>query len=106
LVRRVNDGKLLPAQRIPPHADCAALIRPALADVNLRRGLLRLAVGLTVLWLVFWTFAYVLRPVASEDAPPLPAFSARTDIAVAIVGVLGLPWVVAGFRPDRKTDKT
>jgi hypothetical protein len=73
--------------------------------VNLRRGLLRLAVGLTVLWLVFWTFAYVLKPVASEDAPPLPAFSPRTDIAVATVGLLGLPWLVAGFRQDKNEQK-
>jgi hypothetical protein len=71
--------------------------------VNLRCGLPRLAIWLTVLWLVFWTFAYVLRPVASEDAPPLPAFSASTAIAVGAASVLGLPWVIAGFRPDKKT---
>jgi hypothetical protein len=73
--------------------------------VNLRRGLLRLAVGLTGLWLVFWTFAYVMRPVVSENAPPLPAFSAKTDIAVGAAGFLGLPWVVAGFRPDKNRQK-
>jgi hypothetical protein len=59
----------------------------------------RLAIGLTVLWLVFWTFAYVLRPVVSEDAPRLPAFSPRTDIALGAAAVFVLPWVVAGFRP-------
>jgi hypothetical protein len=70
-----------------------------LRDLNLRRGFLRLGIGLTVLWLVFWTAAYVLKPVASENAPPLPAFMATTDIAVLAAAVLGLPWVIAGFRP-------
>jgi hypothetical protein len=73
--------------------------------VNLGRGFLRLGIGLTVLWLVFWTFAYVLRPLASEDAPPLPALSFSTAISVIAVAVLVLPWVVAGFRPDQRHRK-
>ncbi len=76
--------------------------RAALIAVNLRRGFLRLAIGVAVLWLVFWTFAYVLKPRVSENAPPLPALSLTTEIAVAFTAVLGLPWVVAGFRQDQR----
>jgi hypothetical protein len=73
--------------------------------VNLRRGFLRLGIGVTALWFVFWTFAYVLKPRVSENAPPLPALSLTTDIAVAAAAFLGLPWVISGFRPRRRISK-
>jgi|GEM_PF-1464499 hypothetical protein len=73
--------------------------------MNLRRGWSRLGISLTVLWLVFWTFAYVLRPRASENGPPLPAFSTGTEIAVVIAGLVAVPWVIAGFRPRQTPTK-
>jgi hypothetical protein len=76
-----------------------------LRDLNLRRGFLRLGIGLTVLWLVFWTAAYVLKPRVSENAPPLPAFSATTDVAVLAAALLGLPWVIAGFRANETASR-
>ncbi len=74
--------------------------RAARREVNLRRGFLRLGAGATALWFVFWTFAYVLKPRVSENAPSLPALSLTTDIALIVAGVLVLPWVVSGFRPN------
>jgi hypothetical protein len=68
--------------------------RPACIEVNLRRGFVRLGIGLAVLWFVFWTCAYVMRPLASEDAQPLPALSPTTDIALIAVVIVGLPWIV------------
>ena len=49
--------------------------RSACIEVNLRRGFVGLGIGLAVLWFVFWTCAYVMRPLASENAQPLPALS-------------------------------
>ena len=69
-------------------------------EVNLRRGFVRLGIGLAVLWFVFWTCAYVMRPLASEDAQPLPALSPTTDIALIAVAVVGLPWIFSGFRSN------
>jgi hypothetical protein len=74
--------------------------RSACIEVNLRRGFVRLGIGLAVLWFVFWTCAYVIRPLASEDAPLLPALSPRTDIALIAVVIVGLPWIVSGFRSN------
>ena len=68
--------------------------------MNLHRGFLRLGIGLAVLWFVFWSFAYVLIPQHWESAPLPPAFSVRTDIAVLVVGILSVPWIVLGFRPN------
>jgi hypothetical protein len=68
--------------------------RPACIEVNLRRGFVRLGIGLAVLWFVFWTCAYVMRPLASENAQPLPALSPTTDIALIAVVIVGLPWIV------------
>jgi hypothetical protein len=66
--------------------------------VNWRRGLARLGIGLTLWWFLFWTCAYAISP-ASENAPPAAAiFSWPTGIALAVVGVLDLGWVAAGFR--------
>jgi hypothetical protein len=74
--------------------------RSARIEVNLRRGFVRLGIGLAVLWFVFWTFAYVMRPLASENAQPLPALSPTTDIALIAVAIAGLPWIVSGFRSN------
>jgi hypothetical protein len=69
--------------------------------VNLRRGILRLATGVVVLWLVFWTCAYVIRSRSSENGPPpAPPFSLTTDLALIAVAIIGVPWVVSGFRSN------
>jgi hypothetical protein len=69
--------------------------------VDLRRGFRRLGIGLAVLWFVFWTCAYIIRPSASENAPSLPsALSLTTDIALMVAALLGMPWIVSGFRPN------
>jgi hypothetical protein len=66
-----------------------------------RRGLVRLATGLTALWLVFWTCAYVIGAPVSENTPSHPpALTLTTGIVLIAVAVLGLPWVVSGFRPN------
>jgi len=66
-----------------------------------RRGLGRFAIGLTALWLVFWTCAYVIGAPVSENTPSQPqALTLTTGIVLIIVAVLGLPWVVSGFRPN------
>jgi hypothetical protein len=67
----------------------------------IRRGLVRLAMGLAALWLVFWTFAYVIGAPVSENIPAQsPALTLTTGIVLIAVAVLGLPWVVSGFRPN------
>jgi hypothetical protein len=68
--------------------------------VNLRRGAMRLAMGLIGLWLLFWTCAYVLAPRTTEEDEMPPALTGRTEIAMAAALLLGLPWVVSGFRPN------
>ena len=69
--------------------------------MTFRRGFARLGIGLTVLWFVFWTCAYIIRPQSSENAPSLPpALSLTTDIALVAAAILGAPWVVSGFRPN------
>lgn len=68
--------------------------------VGLRRGLLRLAASLGLLWFVFWTFAYVIRPQSSENVPFPPALSLTTEVALATAMLLATPWIVLGFRPD------
>jgi hypothetical protein len=60
---------------------------------------MRLGMGLTVLWLVFWTCAYVIKPPVSENAASVPpALSLWTAVVVIAVAILGMPWVVSGFR--------
>jgi hypothetical protein len=67
--------------------------------VNLRHGLLRLALGLAALWFVFWTCAYVLETEPSEMSDSLPpAITHLTVTAVIVATLLLLPWVVLGFR--------
>lgn len=72
--------------------------------VSLRRGFLRLGISLVVLWLVFWTFAYVLNPQSSIK--PGPATFAIRVMAWGVSGpcllgavILGI-WTVVGFRRD------
>ena len=58
--------------------------------MNLRRGILRLATCVVVLWLVFWTCAYVIRSRSSENGPPpAPPFSLTTDLALIAVAIMG-----------------
>ena len=69
--------------------------------MNLRRGVLRFGIGLALLWLVFWTCAYIIKPQSSERAPSLPpALSSTTDIVLIAAVILGVPWVVSGFRSN------
>jgi hypothetical protein len=66
-----------------------------------RRGVVRLGIGLAVLWLVFWTCAYVMMPQPSENAPSLPpALSLTTAVFVIAAAVLGIPWIISGFRSN------
>jgi hypothetical protein len=75
--------------------------RGAYGEVNLRRGFPRLGIGAAGLWLVFSTFAYVLRPYSPEREPlPGPAFSLTMDIALMAAAILGVPWIVSGFRSN------
>jgi hypothetical protein len=55
---------------------------------------------LIILWLVFWTCAYVIRPPSSENAPWPPALSLTTEMALVAIGISGTPWVISGFRPN------
>jgi hypothetical protein len=69
--------------------------------VELRRGFIRLGIGLTALWLVFWTCAYVINPPLSENMPSQPpALTLTTGIILLAVAILGMPWIVSGFRPN------
>lgn len=68
--------------------------------MSLRQGFLRLGTGLGLLWLVFWTCAYVIRPQSSENMPFPPALSLTTEIALVTVAILGAPWIVLGFKPN------
>jgi hypothetical protein len=70
--------------------------------MSLRRGFLRLGISLVVLWLVFWTFAYVLNP--SSSIKPGPATFAIRVMAWSVSGpclivavILGV-WTAVGFR--------
>jgi hypothetical protein len=56
---------------------------------------------LVVLWFVFWTCAYIIRSPASENAPSLPpALSLPTEIVLVVAAILGLPWILSGFRSN------
>lgn len=62
---------------------------------------MRLGIGLALLWIVFWTCAYIIKPQSSENAPSLPpALSPTTDIVLIAATIAGLPWIVSGFRSD------
>ena len=67
----------------------------------IRRGLARLAICSTALWLVFWTCAYVIGAPVSENMPShSPALTLTTGLVLIGVAILGLPWVVSGFQPN------
>lgn len=69
--------------------------------MNLRRGVVRLGLGLVWVWFVFWTFAYVISSMRSENqGPPPSSFSSRNEIAALVAAILIAPWIVTGFRPD------
>jgi hypothetical protein len=65
---------------------------------NLRRGFLRIGIGSTLLWLAFWTLAYVIKPVASENALPPPTLTLSADLLLIAAAVSFLPWIISGFR--------
>lgn len=69
---------------------------------NLRRGFLRLAMGLAALWFVFWTCGYIFRPQLSENSPFLagPAFSLTTVVALAAAAFICLWWIISGLRSN------
>ena len=59
-----------------------------------------------LLWLVFWTAAYIINPPVSEKATSLPpALSFTTAIALIAAVVLGAPWIVSGFCPNSNTTR-
>jgi len=77
-------------------------VRLAQGQTRRRQGIIRLGIGLVLLWFVFWTFAYVMRPHTSDNprVPEAP-FSLITQLAMVLAtGCIG-PWVVAAFRSER-----
>ena len=75
-----------------------------IGQLNLQRGYVRLGIGLTVLWFVFWSCAYVIRPYTR--LMPEPTSFARLVMSPGILGpcvmvalVLAY-WIAAGFRPN------
>jgi hypothetical protein len=72
--------------------------------LNLRRGYLRLAIGLTVLWFVFWSCAYVIHPYTSLTPQPASfalLIMAWGILAPCVMAALVLAyWIAAGFRPN------
>src|ERR1700730_10532659 len=72
--------------------------------VNLRRGFLRLGIGLVLLWLVFWNCAYVISPY-NTSLKPEPAFVILVTewrvLAPCLVAAVVLGgWIAAGFRSN------
>lgn len=69
--------------------------------MNLRRGLLRFALCLVGLWLAYWSFAYVFRPLPPGSIlPPSPILSLplTVDIFLVVCMILSVLWVVLGLR--------
>jgi len=66
--------------------------------MNLRRGGLRLLFSLAVLWLVYWSFAFVFRTPQSIALPGIAQLPPA--VAVSLVGgaIFALWWTVSGFR--------
>jgi hypothetical protein len=70
--------------------------------ISMRRGILRLAVSLAVVWLVFWNFAYVMHPYSSLIPEPA-SFAIRVTAWSVVVPCLTATlllgyWVAVGFR--------
>ena len=69
--------------------------------MNLRRGSVRLATALAVLWFAYWTLAYTLQAPRSENAPTIaPQLTPATDLFLVAAAVIALCWVVAGLRSN------
>jgi len=69
--------------------------------VSLRRGFIRVGLGLAALWLVFWTCAYVIGAPQFENATaPAPSLSLTMDIVLTGSAILILMWIVSGFRSN------
>ena len=67
--------------------------------MKLERGFLRLGISLATLWFVFWTFAYVMRPHASDNTPaPHPVLPLTAQLVLIGGAILGVPWIAGGFR--------
>jgi len=72
--------------------------------LSLRRGSVRLGIGMTVLWFVFWSCAYVIHPYTS--LVPEPASFALLVMACGILVPCAMTalalacWITAGFRSD------
>ena len=66
--------------------------------MTLRRGFLRLGFGSALLWFVFWTFAYVLKPPLFEGTPTPAVFSLSTAAAILAIVILVAPWIASGFQ--------
>jgi hypothetical protein len=71
--------------------------------MNLGRGLLRLAIAITGVWFVFWTYAYILNPTEGHSPDGSSNLVSRFSewqivIPCLIVAVILGIWAVAGFR--------
>ena len=76
-------------------------LRALQGEIRLHPGVRRLGFGLMLLWFVFWTFAYVMRPHRSDNHRlPEKPFSLLTQVALVLTAGFVGPWVVAAFRPD------
>ena len=74
----------------------------ACSKMNLRRGFLRLAISSALLWLVFWTSAYILTPYSSMRPEPASFWIRVTATGVLVpclvaAVILGC-WIAAGLR--------
>ena len=85
-----------------PDDKLSALRVRTVRATNLRRGFLRLGIGSATVWIVFWTFAYVIGSHTSLTPQPasfvirVTAWSVLVPCLIAAV-VLG-GWAAAGFR--------
>jgi hypothetical protein len=71
--------------------------------VNLHRGFLRLGIGLVVLWLWFWTCAYIIRPQSSHAYARSPGMGISLTVLAPLLiaaAILIVPWIVSGFRSN------
>ena len=69
--------------------------------MNLRRGFTRIGIGLAVLWLVFWTLAYVVGQPRSENLSSAGAvLSSTAEVVLAATAIVVLLWIVSGFRSN------